>query len=67
MRSSKGNKESDPTQRASVDGSADATHLIEKLAHLRAVQRREVLEEFFSSEEGYVNDLKVLAHVSALE
>ena len=64
LRSSRGSRYSDTTQRASVDGSIDATRIKEELAHQRAIQRRRVLEEFHASEEGYINDLKVLTHVS---
>ena len=64
IRSSRSSKVSEATQRASVDAGVDIPRMIDEMAHHRAVQRRKILEEIHSSEEGYINDLKVLAHVS---
>ena len=63
MRSSRKSRHSDATNRASVDGGNDANRIIDDMAYARAVQRRQILEELFDSEEGYIKDLKVLTYV----
>ena len=59
-RKNRNSRSSDATQRASVDS---GQQILDEAAHIRAVQRRKVIEELLASEEGYINDLKILAHV----
>lgn len=56
-------KLSDAANRHSMDSSRGSTQMFDEAALGRAVQRRKILEELVSSEEGYINDLKILAHV----
>lgn len=49
-----------------MDSSSGSSEFPDKAARDRAVQRRKILEELVDSEEGYVNDLKILANVSDL-
>ena len=65
-RINRNSRSSDATQRASVDSGNDATRIVDEAAYTRAVQRRKVIEEIHTSEEGYINDLKVLAHVCSI-
>ena len=62
-RSNRNSRSSDATQRASIDSNNDIARVVDEAAYNRAVQRRKIIEEILTSEEGYINDLKVLAHV----
>ena len=63
LKSNRGSRLSNAASRVSVDGDQVAARMIEHEARDRAVQRRRILDELISSEEGYVADLKVLLHV----
>ena len=63
IRGSRGSKASDTAQRASVDSDQDASRIVAQVANARALQRRKILEELLSTEESYINDLKILRHV----
>ena len=62
-RSNQSSRMSDVTNRRSMDSSQDVSRFIDEAARDRAIQRRKILEELVASEEGYINDLKILAHV----
>ena len=64
-RKNRNSRSSDATQRASLDSGHDGAYIVDEAACMRAIQRRKVIEEILASEEGYINDLKVLAHVRA--
>lgn len=49
--------------RISMDSTHNSVPMFDAAACDRAVQRRKILDELISSEEGYINDLKILAHV----
>lgn len=54
---------SNRANRDSSDSGQASFRIVEIAAWARAIQRRKVLEELFSSEKSYVADLKVLLHV----
>ena len=54
---------SDNANRSSTDSNQEALRIADEAAWSRAVQRRKILEELMASEEGYISDLKILAHV----
>ncbi|KAG8533674.1 uncharacterized protein KY384_001415 [Bacidia gigantensis] len=62
-RSNRSSRTSDAGNRTSIDSTNDIARVADEAALNRAVQRRRILEEMLASEEGYINDLKVLAHV----
>ena len=64
-RSNRSSGTSDAANRTSVDSGQDMPRILEDAAKNRALHRRKVLEELLVSEEGYINDLKILAHVWA--
>ena len=66
MRSSRNSKTSDANNHASSDDGSHANHLVDESAQIRAIQRRQILEELHDSEEGYIKDLKVLNYVGVL-
>lgn len=54
--------------RASFDSHAPSlTPVIDEATWLRSVQRRKILEEIVSTEEGYLSDMKVFVNVSSLD
>lgn len=59
-RGSRASRGSNPN---SVDIGNEIARVLDEAAFKRAVQRRKVLDELVASEEGYINDLKVLTHV----
>lgn len=51
--------------RCSVDSNVSANGpLLDEAAWARSIQRRKILEELLSSEEGYISDLKALSNVA---
>lgn len=66
MRSSRNSRKSDSNNHSSLDDGNHANHLVNESAHIRAIQRRQILEELHDSEEGYIKDLKVLNYVKVL-
>ncbi|KAL9132229.1 MAG: hypothetical protein Q9217_000033 [Psora testacea] len=64
-RSKRSSRMSDAANRSSMDSNQDASRIADEAARNRALQRRKILDELLASEEGYINDLKILAHVCA--
>ena len=66
LRRNRGSRLSNRANRESSDSGQASLKTVELAAWARAIQRRKVLEELFSSEKSYVADLKVLLHVSGI-
>ena len=64
LRRSRDSRLSNKANQDSSDSGRASLKTAELAAWARAIQRRKVLEELFSSEKSYVADLKVLLHVS---
>ncbi len=64
LRRNRGSRLTNRANRDSSDSGQASLKTVELAAWARAIQRRKVLEELFSSEKSYVADLKVLLHVS---
>ena len=71
VRSSRAYSRTDRSSRASISGArhsedsqfADGSTLLDPAVAERAVQRRRILEELISTEEGYIGDIKFLMNV----
>ena len=64
LRRNRDSRLSNRANRDSSDSGQASLKTVELASWARAIQRRKVLEELFSSEKSYVADLKVLLHVS---
>ena len=66
LRRNRYSRHSNRANRDSTDSGQTSLRTVELAAWARAIQRRKVLEELFSSEKSYIADLKVLLHVSSI-
>ncbi|KAL9098718.1 MAG: hypothetical protein Q9163_005672 [Psora crenata] len=62
-RSDRSSRTSDPATQASGDISQYRSHVADEAMRNSANSRRKILNELLVSEEGYIDDLKILAHV----
>ena len=67
LKSNESSRLSNVANESPVESARKIAEDLEHAAGDRAVQRRRIIEELISSEEGYIADLKVLLHVSDVQ